>query len=58
MVKSSSILRYLHTLEKSLAAKIPVLTDRTDASQTAGRMSNGVWHPAATRTPATVVGIS
>lgn len=37
---------------------MPVRMERVEASQTAGRMSKGVVHPAAERRPATVVGIN
>lgn len=43
---------------KSVAAQMPTVTEIVDASQTAGKISNGVVHPAAARTLATVVGIN
>ena len=44
--------------DSSRAAVSPAATDSTDASQTAGRMSKGVRHPAAERTEAMVAGMS
>lgn len=41
-----------------MTAVTPVIMDRVEASQTAGRMSKGVVQPAAERSPATVVGMS
>ena len=37
---------------------MPTVTERAEASHTAGRMSKGAAHPAAARTLATVVGMS
>ena len=41
-----------------IAAASPAVTDSTDASHTAGRISKGFSQPQAARTPATVVGSS